>query len=282
MYHYRYMLIRDPVVTGKEVGNEVSNRKRPRSDESVVQAVGDSAPSAPKRFRTGELPPVDTMEPLRSSPTATDSEEMTNDKCKPGLVEVKHPRRKKPVPSEPVRRSTRLRRPNVRLHGYTLETYFIATADELPKSMRATLAGPDRDKWMEAMQVEFDSIMANETWILVNRPPATKIMSSCWVFVIKRNQQGEVERYKARLTIRGFEQVFGLDYWEVYSPVVSMEAVRVVIMLALYYDLELRHVDFTTAFLNGTMDVEVYMEQPAPFKDGSGRVCLHRLFGTRR
>ncbi|OWZ05346.1 Copia type Polyprotein [Phytophthora megakarya] len=101
--------------------------------------------------------------------------------------------------------------------------------DELPKSVRVALTSPDREKWIDAMEAEFKSIRANQTWVLVNRPPNTKVMTSRWVFVIKRNQHGEIERYKTRISLRGFEQVFGSDYWEIYSPIVSMEAIRTVI-----------------------------------------------------
>ncbi|POM76712.1 Integrase catalytic core protein [Phytophthora palmivora] len=193
--------------------------------------------------------------------------QVTRKERKPSLVELRHLCRSKKTPSEPLRRSTRIRRPNTRLHGYSLASYFISTMDKLPKSVRAALANPNREKWLEAMEAEFQSIQSNKTWILVKRPPKTKVMTSRWVFVIKKNQHGEIERLLG-----------------IHSPVVSMEAIRVVIVLAFYYDLDLRQIDFTTAFLNDDMDVDVYMEQPELFDDGSGRVCLLKksLYGLKQ
>ncbi|POM79790.1 Gag-pol Polyprotein, partial [Phytophthora palmivora] len=147
--------------------------------------------------------------------------------------------------------------------------------DKLPKSVRAALASPNREKWLEAMEAEFQSIQSNETWMLVKRPQNTKVMTSRWVFVIKRNQHGEIERYKARLTIRGSPQ----------QPQLFADlSQRGGNSCTFYYDLDLRQIDFTTAFLNGDTDVDVYMEQPELFDDGSGRVCLleKSLYGLKQ
>lgn len=115
--------------------------------------------------------------------------------------------------------------------------------------------------------------MRNNTWELVEKPVGVKVLTSKWVFVRKRNAQGQVERYRARITINGCQQKYGLDFWETYAPVVCMEAVGLILLLALHYILLCRHVDFVTAFLNGPIDVEIYMKQPAFFDDGTGRAC---------
>eukprot|EP00894_Picocystis_sp_ML_P002832 jgi/Pico_ML_1/53349/g3911.t1 len=76
----------------------------------------------------------------------------------------------------------------------------------------------DADLWKEAIHEELTSLVANETWTLTELPPARKALTTTWVFKVKRDGGGDVERYKARLCVRGFEQREGLDYQEVFAP----------------------------------------------------------------
>ena len=90
-------------------------------------------------------------------------------------------------------------------------------------------------------------------------------MGSKWVFKVKTNSNGSIERYKARLVAQGYSQQEGLDYDETFSPVVRSESVRSVIALAAMNDLRLHQMDITTAFLHGDLEEEVYMKQPEGF-----------------
>ncbi|KAE9233117.1 hypothetical protein PF004_g9734 [Phytophthora fragariae] len=140
------------------------------------------------------------------------------------------------------------------------------------------------------MDAEYESLMKNLTWELVPRPKSTKnkrvnILTSVWVLVVKRDEKGVIQRFKARLAVRGFLQKFGIDCLTTYSPVVRIESVRLVMILALMQGLDCRHVDFVTAFLNGELaDVDIYMEQPQGYDDGSDRVChlLKGLYGLKQ
>jgi hypothetical protein len=102
----------------------------------------------------------------------------------------------------------------------------------------------------------------------------------------KRDANGNVVRHRTRITIKVCQQKYGVDYWETYSPVVAQEAVKFILLLALHIGLSTRHVDFVTAFLNGPIDedVEIFMEMPEYFDDGSGRVCslLRSLYGLEQ
>ncbi|OWY94108.1 hypothetical protein PHMEG_00036258 [Phytophthora megakarya] len=133
------------------------------------------------------------------------------------------------------------------------------------------------------MDTEYASLMANKTRELVSRPKSTKdnpvnIFTSIWVLVCKRNEKGLIERFKARLTIKGYRQKYGLDYLETYSPVVRIESVRLILLLALLMGLECQHLDFVTAFLHGSRN------QPEGYNDGTGRVCklLKGLYGLNQ
>jgi hypothetical protein len=88
------------------------------------------------------------------------------------------------------------------------------------------------------MDSEYGSLMENGTWDLVEQPRSTQtkrvsILTSVWVLVVKRNAEGMIERLNARLAIRGFMQKYGIDYLATYSPVVRIEAVRLVLILAM-------------------------------------------------
>lgn len=76
------------------------------------------------------------------------------------------------------------------------------------------------------MHSEYDSLIENRTWELVSRPKDKKVLTNRWIFKIKRNQDGTLNRFKARLVVRGFEQKAGIDYKEVFAPVARYETVR--------------------------------------------------------
>ena len=109
------------------------------------------------------------------------------------------------------------------------------------------------------------SLVENDVWELVQPPVNRKIVGSKWVFKVKRDGDGRVERYKARLVAQGYTQQRGADYDETFSPVVRMESLRTVIGLAARNGLKLHQLDVTTAFLNGRLQEEVYMYQPEGF-----------------
>lgn len=86
---------------------------------------------------------------------------------------------------------------------------FLAIDDE-PRTYREALNSDDRDQWMHAMQEEYDSLLRNNTWELVDRPIGQKVIDNKWVFKLKKNPDGSIERFKARLVVRGFTQKHGI------------------------------------------------------------------------
>ncbi|GMF15429.1 unnamed protein product [Phytophthora fragariaefolia] len=89
-----------------------------------------------------------------------------------------------------------------------------------------------------------------------------KVLKNRWIFRIKYLANDEVERYKVRLVIKGFMQQYGVDYLEIYSPVVRLESLHIFLTLGAVWNYEIHQMDVTTAFLNGEIDVEVFLEQP--------------------
>ena len=144
-----------------------------------------------------------------------------------------------------------------------------------PKSMKVAMNSEHSAQWKEAMQCEYISLLKNETWELVPSPRGINIVGCRWVFKVKRNADGTIDRFKARLVAQGYSQTYGVDYSEVFSPVARFSAIRLLFALANASDLEIHQMDVKTAFLNGSLDCEVYMAQPEGFVDSEkkGFVC---------
>ena len=153
-----------------------------------------------------------------------------------------------------------------------------------PVTVSDAMNRDDGNLWKRAMKDEMDSLRKNETWSLQKLPAGRDVVSCRWLFKSKTNPDGTLSRRKARLVARGFSQVYGVDYEETFSPVVRYESVRIVLSMAASLNLEIAQFDVKTAFLNGKLDEEVYMEQPEGFDDGSGRVCrlMRSLYGLKQ
>ncbi|CAM8954202.1 unnamed protein product [Rhodiola kirilowii] len=112
------------------------------------------------------------------------------------------------------------------------------------------------------MKDEMSSLVTNKTWTLVKKPEGNKIVKCKWLLRIKEGQnEGDPPRYKARLVAKGFTQKEGVDYTEIFSPVVKFKTIRIMLFMVALYDLELEQMDVKTAFLHGELDKEIYMEQ---------------------
>ncbi|GKB11024.1 retrotransposon protein, putative, ty1-copia subclass [Tanacetum coccineum] len=175
----------------------------------------------------------------------------------------------------PIRRSTRTRHLTDRLCLYIdSEEHELGDLGK-PANYKAVLLDPESDKWINAMNVEMQSMKDNEVWELVDLPPDGKIVGHKWLFKKKTDMDGAVHTYKARLVAKGFTQTPGIDYEETFSPVADIRAIRILIAIAVFYDYEIWQMDIKTAFLNGYLNEEVYMEQPKGFVSQKypNRVC---------
>ena len=144
-----------------------------------------------------------------------------------------------------------------------------------PKSIKDAMNSENSDQWKGAMQSEYTSIFKNETWELVPPPCGINVVGSLWVFKVKCNAYGFINHFKARLVAQGYSQTHGVDYDEVFSPVARYSAIRSLLALANANDLEIHQMDVKTAFLNGSLDYEVYMTQPEGFVDSvKNKFCL--------
>ncbi|CAL1362537.1 unnamed protein product [Linum trigynum] len=140
--------------------------------------------------------------------------------------------------------------------------------------------------WDYAMKKELDALHANNTWTLVPRPPpSTSVVGCRWVYTIKMNPDGTIERHKARLVAQGFTQEMGIDYSETFAPVAKMSTVRTLLAVASLQHWPLYQLDVKNAFLHGDLDEVIYMERPPGYTLGTAdQVCrLNRsLYGLKQ
>ncbi|KAK8574585.1 hypothetical protein V6N12_062275 [Hibiscus sabdariffa] len=135
------------------------------------------------------------------------------------------------------------------------------------------------------MKVEMEALEKNNTWELVKLPEGKKTVGCKWIFTVKYNSDGSLERYKARLVVKGYSQTYGINYLETFAPVAKMNTVRVLLSLAANRGWKLQQFDVKNAFLHGYLEEEIYMDIPPGFTSSDGQaVCkLKRvLYGLKQ
>ena len=138
--------------------------------------------------------------------------------------------------------------------------------------------------WCEAIKKEILAIDENDTWVAVIAPPGANIATTKWVFRWKYKATGAIERAKARLTVRGFTQKYGVDYESTFAPVLYSTTLRVLVSLAAMRDYELMQIDVETAFLNAPVDKDIYIKKPDGVKIPPGHVLKLKkaLYGIKQ
>nr|GEU29282.1 integrase, catalytic core [Tanacetum cinerariifolium] len=134
----------------------------------------------------------------------------------------------------------------------------------------------NRQQWRHAIKEEYDALMKNRMWSLVPRTSNTNVVDGKWVYMLKRDKNGAITRYKARFVAKGFWQQPGIDFHETFSHVVKSITIQVVLSLAVTNDWPLCQLDIQNAFLHGNLKEHVYMKQPPGFINPQqpNHVCL--------
>ncbi|CAI7808889.1 unnamed protein product [Closterium sp. NIES-53] len=141
-----------------------------------------------------------------------------------------------------------------------------------PATLKEALESIDAEEWKKAMESELKSIEGNGTWELVELPEGRKAITSKWLFKIKSNADGKIERYKSRFLGKGYQQKEKVDYKELFAPVVKPTTLRTLLAGATIKGWVVKQIDVTTVFLNGILEEEIFFAKPDGFDDGSGRV----------
>ncbi|KAG8481139.1 hypothetical protein CXB51_025904 [Gossypium anomalum] len=173
------------------------------------------------------------------------------------------------------------------LVAYALNVAEDIDANQEPSNYSEAISCEDSEKWMFAMQEETESLHKNKTWDLVKLPKGKKTVRCKWVFKKKEGTPGvEEPKYKARLVAKGYSQVPGVDFTDVFSPVVKHSSIRALLGIMAMHDLELEQLDVKTAFLHGELEEDIYMQQPEGFtvSEKEDYVCLLKksLYGLKQ
>jgi Reverse transcriptase (RNA-dependent DNA polymerase) len=167
----------------------------------------------------------------------------------------------------PLRRTTRVPRASSRLRDFV--TYKVCypiqdfiTYDNVAPQYKALLTSISNQKepsifeeainqpvWCKAMKEELGALERNETWEIVQLPKGKKVVGCKWVYKLKYNSDGTIERYKARLVAKGYTQTHGIDYQETFAPVAKMNTVRILFSIAVNQNWTLYQLDVKNAFL---------------------------------
>ncbi|GJZ17425.1 retrotransposon protein, putative, ty1-copia subclass [Tanacetum coccineum] len=184
----------------------------------------------------------------------------------PSEITSKEHNKVAPIEVEPqnvrvtIRRSARIPQAPDRYGYYVdVEEYELGDLDE-PPNYKAALADPESDKWLEAMNTEMQSMKENQVWILVELPPNGRTVGSKWLFKKNTDIDGNVHTFKARLVAKGYTQTYIVDYGETFSHVADIRAIRILLAITTFYDYEIWQMDVKTAFLNGRLSEDVYMQ----------------------
>ena len=183
--------------------------------------------------------------------------------------------------SEEPRRSTRQRK------SVSFGPDFVAQLLENERqTFEAAMSSSESTFWKEAVNSEIESILSNHTWELTDLPPGNKLLGSKWMFKRKMKPDGTIDKYKARLVVKGYREKEGLDYFDTYSPVTRITSIRMLIALAAVYDFKVHQMNVKTSFLNGELEEEIYIEQPEGFivLGKEKKVCrvVKSLYGVKQ
>lgn len=188
-----------------------------------------------------------------------------------------------PSPPPQLRKSTRAIKPSTRFPN---NEYVLVTDGGEPETYDEAMSHVHREKWYDAMQDEMKSLHENHTFELMELPKGKRALKNKWVYRLKCDDTSSQPRYKARLVVKGFSQKKGINFDEIFSPVVKMSSIQVVLGLAASMDLEIEQLDVKTTFLHGDLDEEIYMEQPEGFqvKGKENLVCCLKksLYGLKQ
>ncbi|UYV75490.1 hypothetical protein LAZ67_13000394 [Cordylochernes scorpioides] len=155
-----------------------------------------------------------------------------------------------------------------------------------PTTFEQAINSKEAPYWRRAMKDELRSLEDRNTWTLSDLPLGKRPISSRWVFKIKTNSKGDVERFKARLVARGFSQKRNVDFFETYSPAINFSVIRMIFALTINKNWYNRHLDVDNAYLYGELNEEIYMSPPDGSNDEKceGKVLkLNRpIYGLRQ
>ena len=273
------------------VSRDVTFLENPDKPEQVRVAVDDISPgtSTPLEHDTKESKSEDEVEGLATESEMSDDVESDKKQEKELDSMPTQPRRSERVRHAPVRdddsrymTTSYSRRP--RQPQGPQDSALLNTVLKDPLSYEEAMSRPDAIHWKRACAEEMEEFVRQKVFSIVTSPKGRKVIGCKWVFKMKHDADGQVERYKARLVAQGFSQIPGIDFSETFAPVTRHQTFRTLLALANRYHWHIHQMDVKTAFLNGNLENEIYMKIPPGVESDTGQVwLLHKaLYGLKQ
>jgi hypothetical protein len=262
----------------------IDDEIRAHSKGKICQSTLETLPSLTGNVSETSSAAIEPVSILPISPTATDvlpdspdavPSEETNPTSDQDLEPINHP-------IEPAS-WVKLNHPSRQLigslnEGRRLRSRIINPSNEIanrvtyncylaqfePKKVEEAL---QYDNWVTTMHDELHQFSRNDVWTLVSRPSYQNIIGTKWIFKNKSDEHGTVIRNKARLVAQGYTQIERIDFDETFTPVAHVESIRILLSISCHLGFKLYQTDVKSAFLNGILQEEVYVEQPKGFMD---------------
>jgi Reverse transcriptase (RNA-dependent DNA polymerase) len=242
-------------------------------------------PDEPDGTETGDAPeaPAPQSADDKQSDCDSESESESDDTPSEPLLP--------PRPKRTIRAPIRDDDPRYSVSSYgtrkpTAEHASVAQADTTndPRTYAEAMARPDAAEWEVACSDEKRAFEHMGVYEIVPRPTDRKVVGSKWVFRIKRGPDGSIQKYKARVVAQGFTQIEGIDYDETFAPVAKFASLRTILALATEHDLEVHQMDVKSAYLNGELKEDIFMEPPPGFDVPDGMVLklVKAVYGTKQ
>ena len=153
--------------------------------------------------------------------------------------------------------------------NFEFEVDYCCTLHTITAKYSVAINSVDSNNWILATNREFDSLIENNTFEWQKVQEIKNIVSSRWIFTMKSKSNGSHE-YKVCFIAKGYSQIYGKDYKETFTLTTIMASIRLLMQIAVYYDLLIHHMDVKSTYLNATLDYEIYVEPPEGFKVKNG------------
>ena len=189
--------------------------------------------------------------------------------------------RKEAAQDRELKRSDRSRAPPERFgksYSHAVQSTLTKNFIE-PENFENAINSEQKDKWLEAMKTEIESLNETQTWDLVPREKGQNIIPGRWVYKIKHDSNGNIDKFKARYVAKGFKQIEGIEYSDTFAPTSKPETFKILLALSAIENFFLKQMDVKAAYLHPKIDKEVYLEQPKGFEklDSNGNKLVCKL-----
>ena len=206
-----------------------------------------------------------TEESEKSTPDESDEEHETHNLRRQQTI-VNRPQRTRKSPDRFINQH------------YINETiaYTTRILNDIPETYEKAMISDESEEWKKAMDSEIASLEENNTWKVEQLPPGRKEIKGKWVFTTKCDENGKIEKYKARYVAKGCSQVPGLEFNETYCPTTRLTSIRLLLQTAIQKNMKVHQMDVKSAFLHAPIDTDIYLEMPEGyerFDDGRKLTC---------